>query len=194
MYGNQIRPEAWAEKIADVIDREPVQFLAMPHDTFSNLGGTRPIVDQFRSVFERRKLRVRVVRSPGGTTADMIGRQTLMHEMLSMTHLERPKLHIHESCANLIRTLPMLAADDKRPERLADHQEDHAENALGYCLYSIPRIHGQAEIISPKGYADDVKKGYIVEDGKLLHDIDISKLLKATTKVGEGNNRSWLYR
>lgn len=194
MYGNQIRPEAWAETIADVLARETVDFLAMPHDTFSNLGGTRPIVDQFRAVFERRKIKVRLIRAPGGTTADMIGRQTLLHELLAETYMKRPKLQFHESCLNLIRTLPMLAADDKRPEKIADHQEDHAENALGYCLYAIPRNHGNAEIISPKGYLGDIKKGYLVEDGRITHDIDISKLLKATTKVGEGNNKSWLYR
>jgi hypothetical protein len=45
-----------------------------------------------------------------------------------------PRLIITSNCRNLIRTLPELVRDDKRPEDVDTHGEDHAYDALRYLL------------------------------------------------------------
>jgi hypothetical protein len=53
--------------------------------------------------------------------------------------LERcPMLHVFETCPALIRTLPSLIHDEKRPEDVDTHGEDHAPDALRYALMSQP--------------------------------------------------------
>lgn len=43
-----------------------------------------------------------------------------------------PMLHISRDCQNLIRTLPALVHSERKPEDIADGQEDHAPDALRY--------------------------------------------------------------
>lgn len=47
-------------------------------------------------------------------------------------------LRIFSTCTNLIRTLPMLVHDTKKPEDLDSDGEDHAADALRYGLMSRP--------------------------------------------------------
>ncbi len=49
-----------------------------------------------------------------------------------------PRLRIFDTCANLIRTLPAVQFDEKRPEDVATepHELTHAPDALrGFCVY-----------------------------------------------------------
>lgn len=48
-----------------------------------------------------------------------------------------PQLYIYETCRNLIRTLPALPRDDKNPEDVDTHAEDHAYDALRYALMEL---------------------------------------------------------
>jgi len=50
----------------------------------------------------------------------------------------RPGLQVMECCRNLIRTLPLLQSDPRRPEQVDTTQEDHAYDALGHFLTSQP--------------------------------------------------------
>jgi hypothetical protein len=45
-----------------------------------------------------------------------------------------PRILIYSTCTNLIRTLPTLPRDPKRPEDVDTHAEDHAYDALRYLL------------------------------------------------------------
>lgn len=47
-------------------------------------------------------------------------------------------LRVFSTCANLIRTLPMLVHDETNPEDLDSDGEDHAPDALRYLLMSRP--------------------------------------------------------
>jgi hypothetical protein len=51
-----------------------------------------------------------------------------------------PGMMIFETCANLIRTMPLLVYDDTNPEDVNTTQEDHAYDALRYGLsnYQLP--------------------------------------------------------
>jgi hypothetical protein len=52
-----------------------------------------------------------------------------------------PWLHVFETCVNVIRTLPALPHDDKKPEDVDTDAEDHAPDALRYLLMrlSVPQ-------------------------------------------------------
>lgn len=45
-----------------------------------------------------------------------------------------PLLRIFETCANMIRTIPLLQHDEKRPEDVDSRGEDHAADELRYIL------------------------------------------------------------
>lgn len=53
-----------------------------------------------------------------------------------------PRLLIYSTCRNLIRTLPGLIRDPKRPEDVDTHGEDHAYDALRYLLMGLERLPG----------------------------------------------------
>lgn len=48
-----------------------------------------------------------------------------------------PKIHIFDTCVNMIRTLPVLQHDDKHPEDLDSTGEDHAADELRYFLRTL---------------------------------------------------------
>lgn len=58
-----------------------------------------------------------------------------------------PRLLIYSNCRNLIRTLPELVRDDKRPEDVDTDGEDHAYDALRYLLMLLEGMPtaGEAE-------------------------------------------------
>lgn len=54
-----------------------------------------------------------------------------------------PRLLIYSSCRNLIRTLPSLPRDTRRPEDVDTKAEDHAYDALRYLLMELEGGGGQ---------------------------------------------------
>jgi hypothetical protein len=53
--------------------------------------------------------------------------------------IDRDKIYIRDGKApNLIRTLPNLVRDPKKPDVLAPRQEDHAAEAIRYAIMAIP--------------------------------------------------------
>lgn len=60
-----------------------------------------------------------------------------------------PRLLVYSTCRNLIRTLPALPRDPKRPEDVDTHAEDHAYDALRYLIVELerngPAVGGDAE-------------------------------------------------
>lgn len=55
-----------------------------------------------------------------------------------------PRLLIYSTCRNLIRTLPALPRDPKRPEDVDTKAEDHAYDALRYLVNELERHGGPA--------------------------------------------------
>lgn len=49
----------------------------------------------------------------------------------------RPRLYIHSTCVNLIRTLPGIPRDDANPELYDTDAEDHAVDALRYLIMEL---------------------------------------------------------
>lgn len=48
-----------------------------------------------------------------------------------------PRLYVYSTCRNLIRTLPALPRDEKNPEDVDTHAEDHAADAARYALMEL---------------------------------------------------------
>jgi len=60
-----------------------------------------------------------------------------VHKRLTVKD-KQPGIRIFKTCRNLIRTLGMLPTDDKNPEDVNTHAEDHAYDALRYGCMSRP--------------------------------------------------------
>lgn len=63
-----------------------------------------------------------------------------------------PRILIYSTCRNLIRTLPALPRDPKRPEDVDTHAEDHAYDALRYLVNELERH-------TPPGPGTPVERG-----------------------------------
>ncbi len=59
---------------------------------------------------------------------------TAVHEALQIADDGLPHLQVFSNCVHLIRTLPSLVVDDKRPEDVDTTGEDHLYDALRYGL------------------------------------------------------------
>ncbi len=60
-----------------------------------------------------------------------------VREVLAWTEQQPPQLQVFSTCANLIRTLPALVLDPKKPEDVDTDGEDHAPDALRYGLQAM---------------------------------------------------------
>lgn len=70
---------------------------------------------------------------------DRMGGAQNVHQYLQIDKkTQKPKIFFFETCYNLIRTLPKLIHDDKRPEDVNTQGEDHAYDALRYGLMAHP--------------------------------------------------------
>jgi len=71
-----------------------------------------------------------------------------------------PSLRVFDTCEHLIRTLPMMQYDRDNTEDLDSDAEDHAVDALRYCLMSRPYIKKPKKPEPPKIVTfDSVMKG-----------------------------------
>lgn len=73
----------------------------------------------------------------------------------------RPKLTVFETCRNLIRTLPALQHDDKRPNDVAGepHELTHAPDALRYFCDGLPlpaEVHEERDEFAPLTYEEEM--------------------------------------
>jgi len=90
------------------------------------------------------------------------GREDGWMNLLNWLHLVpdgtgelKPRLFIFENCKELIRCLPLLQHDDKKPDDVAKEPHDitHAPDALRYLLDGRPR---PAEIPAQKDEFDPI--------------------------------------
>lgn len=51
----------------------------------------------------------------------------------------KPGLVVTQGCTNILRTLPTLLADEKKPDDVDTKQEDHIADALRYLLFANPQ-------------------------------------------------------
>lgn len=65
----------------------------------------------------------------------------LLDEHLRVREDGLPRLLVYNTCTNLIRTLPAIPRDKRRPEDVDTHAEDHALDSLRYLLAQLAGKH-----------------------------------------------------
>ncbi len=128
IYDRQHPPQWWAEQIEKITRDEPIEYLILPHDCYSHLGGNMTIA----RVFQDQGLPI--IRADSLSHKAKMHRMALTHQLLQVSPDGTPYLVVHSNNANLIRTLPDLSYSDTRPEEIDDKAEDHAFDSLTYGL------------------------------------------------------------
>lgn len=70
---------------------------------------------------------------------DRVAGWALIDELLRVRGDGLPRLLIHSTCTNLIRTLPAQMRDKRHPEDIDTHGEDHAADTLRYLAMELIR-------------------------------------------------------
>jgi len=139
-------PKWWAQTIADIIHDEPIEYMILPHDCFSHLGGNNTIASVFGDYD------VPYVRADSLSHAAKMHRIALLHQMLARDEDDFPTLQfVGPKMANTVRTIPDLPYSETRPEEINDKAPDHCYDALTYALMVISDPEGYILDTSPDG-------------------------------------------
>lgn len=117
--------------------KEDVAFTVVGRDAFNRHPETgKAIIDYY---YEGGV--TRCIQPPRDRNTDRIQRKAVVHEYLAPfldenTGETTAKLQIFSNCETLIDTIPMLVNDEHDPEKVAEHRDDHAYDALGMGLQS----------------------------------------------------------
>lgn len=183
IYDRQKPPTWWAEQIAGIVRDEPIEYLILPHDCFSHLGGNQTIARTF-SDFGLSHLRADSL-----SHAAKLHRQALLHQLLQVAADGQPYLLFHVNAANTIRTLPDLPYSDTKPEEISEKSEDHAYDALTYGLMVI--TDGDSWIYNPELQGQRRRQSFIVSDeGHADFHYDLTKAIQESTL---DVTRDWRY-
>lgn len=129
MYAAFLRDEEQAKRIVELSGEERIEYTVGGHDFWSRQGSTGvSIADTYAEHG--------VVLTRADT--DRIARWNRVRNYLADAPDGKPWLQIFSTCANLIRTLPAMVHDRRKPEDLDTDAEDHAVDALGFFLATRP--------------------------------------------------------
>ena len=86
------------------------------------------------------------------------------------TETGKPRIVIFETCANLIRTLPLCQHDEKNPDDVAKdpHEVTHAPDALRYFVSGQPlaaQTPNEWDEDTPLDYDEEVEDFYDYDGG-----------------------------
>ncbi|MEM3077608.1 MAG: phage terminase large subunit [Candidatus Nitrosotenuis sp.] len=148
LYQSGKTPEEWAKSLKTLVSLEKPDFMVLPHDCFSKLGGRTSIA----SVFQK-ELGIPIV---AGRTLQKDARKNrlaITHQYLSDAPDGKPYLLVHPNCKNLIRTLPELVYSETNPEDVDTRGEDHAYDALSLGLVTVAQgIKGSGGVKTTQPY------------------------------------------
>jgi phage terminase large subunit len=186
IYDRQKTPKWWAEQIADIIQKEDIEHMILPHDCYSHLGGNQTIAKTFVDAG------VPCVRANSLSHSAKLHRAALMHQLLAIADDGEPYLQYLKVCPNNIRTIPDLPYSETRPEEISDRAEDHAFDSSTYGLMVI--MDGETWILGSDDQGNRIgkKESFIIDEygyAQGLH-IDIHKILMTST---EDKGRDWRY-
>lgn len=184
LYDRLKPPTWWAKEIRKYIDEEPIEYMILPHDCFSHLGGNQTIARTF-SDFE-----IPHVRADSQSHGAKMHRIALMHQLLQDSTDGIPTLRFTKGCANNIRTIPDLPYSDTKPEEIADKSEDHAFDATTYGLMVV--IEGDAWIVGGEDAKREAKKSFIINEYGEAEGLeyDVRKALQKNNQI----DKDWYYR
>ncbi len=165
VYDRQRTPESWAQEVASYIKEEPIEYMILPHDCFSHLGGNQTIARTFGDYD------IPYVRADSLSHAAKMHRIALMHQLLSLSQDGTPTLQFHRHCANTIRTVPDLPYSETRPEEISANADDHAFDAATYALMVITDAEGW--IVNPKQPKRN-KESFVINDQGIAEGLNLN--------------------
>lgn len=181
IYDKEKTPTWWAEQIANIVRDEPIEYMILPHDCFSHLGGNQTIARTFQDAG------IPILRADSQSHRAKLHRQALLHQLLETSKDGEPYLQFVKVCENTIRTLPDLPYSDTKPEEISERSEDHAYDSLTYGLMVI--TDGDTWIYNPDGLSPK-KPGFEVHDNHTVGlSVDIGQALRRSTMA----ERDWRY-
>lgn len=189
IHVTETTPERWAEMLQEIIDDEPVEWIALPHDAYQHHLGDKTVAGTFTS--PQYRLPVRPVQSL--SRGARMNRQATMHQVLHDASDGIPYLRVHEQCRDFIRTVPGLPYSDTIPEEIDSKADDHDYDSVSYAL-SLMRDSG-AFIVDPKRPEAGVSvnwKNTKVEILPAEYQYDFKSL--GRTLKGDKDSRDWRYR
>jgi hypothetical protein len=124
----------------EIVDGDPVTYRVADPAIFAHDGGP--------SIAERMALRAIHFRPADikriGQLDHAAGRD-LVRQRLVGEPGEGPMIYFFSTCTNLIRTLPALQHDPRRPEDLDSNGDDHLADCLRYAVASRPWVKAEPE-------------------------------------------------
>ena len=175
---NKLTPAQWADMLCTLFKHEPVDYLVLPHDCFSNQQGYQSVAQVFTQAFQKANVSVPIRRADSLARGNRILRVALMHQMLSIAPDGIPYMQVHPNCYSLISTLPELIYDEDHIEDVADGQDDHDYDSLSYGLMTITPNTQKAKLVYTTGAAEDKPSDIwqVTPEGRIRTD-DILKSL-----------------
>lgn len=113
-----------------------------------------------KGVYHRKADNKRVARDGHMGGWDMMRARLIGHEVQGKT---RPMIYTFGTCADSIRTIPVLQHDEKRPEDLDTDSEDHAADDWRYACMSRPWTKSKPIPPTPRDLYDDEDYGQVLD-------------------------------
>jgi hypothetical protein len=148
VYRTQMTPKMWGQLMARLQATDPIDYLVLPHDCFASDQGQLTIAQQFEEEFKKVGVHIAIVRGATMAKGARLSRLGLAHSGLSMSADGYPYWMIHESCTNLIRTLPELPYSETMVEDVDTESEDHAYDSSTLGLMTLQPKFGQSELVA----------------------------------------------
>lgn len=82
----------------------------------------------------------------------------IVHQYLRWNEFNLPRLRIFNTCKNMIRTLPALIHDEKRPEDVNPGCEDHAADDLRYFLQTLRDLKSPRPLTPTQERIADIRR------------------------------------
>ncbi len=138
LYVTQLGPQKLAKQILDMCPKEEeYEWMSASPEIWGKKteldAGGEPIEEIMQGVFGDRiqMTKANNARVPGWMK---------MRQFMGPTSDGRPFFQVSPVCENLIRTIPGIIHDDKRPEDCDPRAEDHAVEAIRYGLVSLADV------------------------------------------------------
>jgi hypothetical protein len=142
-YERHVTYKEWVDRIREKLEKEPVDYIMLPHDATARVGGAKSFRGILSDGLTGMELSPRLWDVGSLNKGAKLMRQDLLHSHLKDTVGIFPKILIHASCENLIRSLPALVHDEKDVEQIdtkMDHEITNAYDSVTYGLLGISEI------------------------------------------------------
>lgn len=179
VYDRQKSPTWWGKEIREYMDHETIDYMILPHDCFSHLGGNQTIARTF-SDFD-----IPHLRANSQSHAAKMHRMALMHQLLSTSEDGTPYLQFLDVCANNIRTIPDLPYSETKAEEVSEKAEDHAFDATTYGLMVI--LDGETWIVNEGQDKSKRRESFVINEygePEGLY-VDVHKILERSQQVDQ---------